>query len=89
MTNKSKVKLWIGLVCATILAVVSLNYVIDPLWVFSHSNALNNKQPVFNERQQKTNKLYFGLDNNETQQYDSLMIGSSRGAMFDQNDFAE
>lgn len=87
MTNQSKVKLWIGLVFSVIIAVVSLNYVIDPLWVFSHSNALNNKQPVFNERQQKTNKLYFGLSTGETQQYDSLLIGSSRGAMFDQNDF--
>ncbi len=88
MTNQSKVKLWIGLVFSVIIAVVSLNYVIDPLWVFSHSNGLNNKQPVFNERQQKTNKLYFGLSTGETQQYDSLLIGSSRGAMFDQNDFA-
>ncbi len=87
MKNKSKVKLWIGVVLSVIVTVVSLNYVIDPLWVFSHSNALNNKQPVFNERQQKTNKLYFGLATGETQKYDSLMIGSSRGAMFDQNDF--
>ncbi len=89
MTNKSKVKLWISLVFTATIAVVSLNYVIDPLWVFSHSNSLNNKQPVFNERQQKTNKFYFGLANKTTQQYDALMIGSSRGAMFDQNDFTD
>ena len=87
LTNKSKVKLWVGGVFTAVIAVVSLNYVIDPLWVFSHSNSLNNKQPVFNERQQKTNKLVFGLATQETQAYDSLMIGSSRGAMFDQNDF--
>ena len=89
LNNKSKVKLWFGMVLTAVAVVVSLNYVIDPLWVFSHSNSLNNKQPVFNERQQKTNKLFFvDLAKQKTQAYDSLMLGSSRGAMFDQNDFA-
>lgn len=85
MSNSSKVKIWIALVFVLLVAVVSLNYAIDPLWVQSHSNSLNNKQPIFNERQQKTNKLvYGGMEN-----YDSIMIGSSRGAMFDQNDFED
>lgn len=83
MTNKSKVKIWLGLVALLISMVVTLNFVIDPLWIYSHSNSLNNKQPVFNERQQKTNKLFFaGME-----QYDAIMLGSSRGAMFNQNDF--
>ena len=83
MNNKSKVKIWMALVAFLLVTVASLNYIIDPLWIRSHSNAFNNKQPVFNERQQKTNKLFFG----GMEQYDALMLGSSRGAMFNQNDF--
>jgi len=83
MNNKMKVKIWMTLVAILLIAVVSLNIVIDPLWIHSHSHSLNNKQPVFNERQQKTNKLFFG----GMEQYDALMLGSSRGAMFNQNDF--
>jgi len=83
MNNKIKVKIWLGTIFAILVAVISLNYVIDPLWVQDHTNSLNNKQPIFNERQQKTNKLVYG----GMQNYDSIMIGSSRGAMFDQNDF--
>jgi len=60
------------------------NYTIDPLWTFCHSNRFNNAQPGFNERQQKTNRAYFcGL-----QQYDALLLGSSRTTYINQHDFA-
>lgn len=52
---------------------MALNFTIDPYWTFKHSNVLNNKQIDFDERQQKTNYLYFV--NNK---FDSLLLGSSR-----------
>lgn len=63
-----------------IIAVV--NYTIDPLRTFSHSNVLNNKQVDFDERQQKTNYLYF-----VNHDFDSILIGSSRTTYIDQTLF--
>jgi len=76
-------KVWAIPVIATLPAVFFFNWFIDPLWCFSHSNRFNNVQPGFNERQQKTNRIYFtGLN-----QYDTLLLGSSRTAYIDQHDF--
>lgn len=65
-----------------ITVIVVLNYMIDPLRTFSHSNFLNNKQVDFDERQQKTNYLYFVNHN-----FDSVLLGSSRTTYIDQNLF--
>jgi hypothetical protein len=83
MTHKK----WVKFFLATVLTVISLfalfNYTIDPLWTFCHSNRLNNAQPGFDERQLKTNRAYFcGLE-----QYDSLLLGSSRTTYINQHDF--
>ncbi len=59
-----------------------VNYIIDPYWVFSHSNSLNNKQVDFNERQQKTNYLIY--NNHE---FNSVILGSSRTTYMDQTLF--
>jgi len=72
---------------AMVLGVITLfalfNYTIDPLWTFCHSNRFNNAQPGFNERQLKTNRAYFcGLE-----QYDALLLGSSRVTYINQHDF--
>jgi len=80
-------KKWITLVISVSFTLISFvgftNYLVDPLWSFSHSNIFNKKQRYFDERQQKTNKLYFsGFD-----KYDSILIGSSRTATINQNDF--
>jgi len=81
--HKLNVILWLVTVTTTLVSVATFNYIIDPLWTFSHSNILNNRQPGFNERQQKTNRAYFsGLKN-----YDTLMLGSSRTAYINQYDF--
>ena len=70
-----------------VLSVIALfaffNYTIDPLWTFCHSNRWNNAQPGFDERQLKTNRAYFcGLE-----QYDALLLGSSRVTYINQHDF--
>jgi len=59
------------------------NYAIDPLWNFSNSNRFNNAQPGFDERQLKTNRAYFG----GLEQYDALLLGSSRVTYINQHDF--
>ena len=43
-----------------LLLVVIVNYFNDPLWISDQENFLNDQQQGFNERQQKTNLLYFG-----------------------------
>ena len=83
MNHKKALKLWFYPVLATIGFVAFVNYFIDPLWCFAHSNRFNNRQPGFDERQQKTNRIYFnGLD-----RYDTLLLGSSRTAYVNQYDF--
>ena len=66
-----------------IFLVVSVNYIVDPLWLFNHSNRLNQKQGSYDERQLKSNYLYFKLKQN----FDGILLGSSRATYVDQNDF--
>lgn len=60
-----------------------VNYVIDPLWAFSHQNKFNQIQIGFDERQQKTNKIYFDRSIN----YNGILLGSSRATFINQNYF--
>jgi len=80
---KNLTRLWLMLTAIPLVLVTLFNLFIDPLWCFSHSNALNNHQPGFNERQQKTNRIFF----NGLEGYDTLLLGSSRTAYIDQHDF--
>jgi hypothetical protein len=59
------------------------NYAMDPLWTFSHSHTFNNVQSGFNERQQKTNYVYF----NKLKEYNGLILGSSRTTFVNQHSF--
>ena len=66
-----------------ILTLIALfNFAVDPLWCFGHVNPWNMKQAGFNERLLKTNLVTFG-----DFRYRSLLIGSSRVAVLNQNDF--
>ncbi len=58
---------------------------IDPFWMFRHSHKLNSIQNPFNERQQKTNHIYF----NGLEKYDGILLGSSRTTYINQNDFGD
>ncbi len=71
------------LILIPLLAVGGFNWYIDPLWIFEHSNAYNNIQAGFDERQQKTNRIAFGSNH-----YDTLILGSSRVTYISQYDFA-
>lgn len=81
--SKNWVVIFICLVFICLGILTSINYIIDPLWTFSHSNRFNNKQSDFNERQQKTNLVYFqGFE-----KYDGILLGSSRSTFINQNHF--
>ncbi len=63
-----------------LLSIGLFNFIMDPLWNFSHSHSLNNLQKGFDERQQKTNKIQ-----HQPFMYNALLLGSSRATLLDQN----
>ncbi|QFR42449.1 hypothetical protein [Sulfurimonas xiamenensis] len=62
-----------------------VNYVIDPLWTFSHSNNFNSLQKGLDERQQKTNYITY----RNLEKYDGILLGSSRTTFINENDFID
>src|SRR5690625_5031965 len=83
MTEKSFSIATILLIAVCILPIAYFNYWIDPMWTFGSNHKYNQIQTVINERQQKTNYLYFNKN-----PYDTLLIGSSRTTYIDQNEFS-
>jgi len=83
MRTKKWVTIWFRILLTAIPIIAIINYIVDPLWIFTHKNNLNTVQKSFNERQQKTNHIYF----NGLEKYDSLLLGSSRTTYINQNDF--
>jgi hypothetical protein len=83
MNSKKWIKIYISIGVMIIALVGSFNYLMDPMWLFSHKFALNQSQTGFNERQQKTNILQFG----KTNIYNGVLLGSSRSTFINQNDF--
>ena len=77
---------WIKQALSTTLAVlffvITINYINDPLWVFNKENFTNKNRIGFNERQQKSNLIYFsGRD------YDSVLVGNSKSTYINQYKF--
>jgi hypothetical protein len=62
--------------------VIMVNYFNDPLWVSDHNNFFNSQQQGFNERQQKSNKIFFTKE-----KYDSVMVGNSKATYINQRQF--
>ena len=77
--------LWVLLAIILVGAggIAALNALIDPLWFFTHAHPLNQIQPGFDERAQKTNWLRARHG-----QFDAVLFGSSRATYIDQRDFA-
>ena len=82
-----KSKIWvISFVIASLLLIASIgffNYAIDPFNIFSHRNTLNSLGVDFNERVQKSAYLKY----NSTQDYDAILLGSSRATFYNQKKF--
>ncbi|MCT7506319.1 hypothetical protein [Aliarcobacter cryaerophilus] len=87
MKNQSKTKILITLsyliFILPFLYIGAINYTADPLWLFNYDNKYNTKQLDFDERQQKTNYLYF----KSNKDFDGILLGSSRATFVDQNEF--
>lgn len=84
MNGKKWVKIWFFIVITIIPFIVVLNFFIDPLWFFTHSHRLNTLQVDFDERLQKSIKLKYNQDLNNI---NTLLMGSSRTTYYDQNKF--
>lgn len=84
MSGKKWVKIWFSIVIIITPLIVVLNFWIDPLWFFTHSHKLNTLQIDFDERLQKSIKLKYNQDLNDI---DTLLMGSSRTTYYDQSKF--
>ena len=83
MNSKKWIKILTVLCVLGVVGVGSVNYIIDPLWSFNHTNQFNKKQQGFDERQQKTNFVNF----HKLDSFDGVLLGSSRTTYINQNDF--
>jgi hypothetical protein len=83
MNAKKCLKILILLSIIGIGTTGGINYLIDPLWNFSHKFSYNSVQSGFNERQQKTNYINF----RNIDKYDGVLLGSSRAIYINQTDF--
>lgn len=64
----------------SIMSIVSvINWYVDPMWIFNHPQPTISIKEVFDERQQKTNLLYF-----RSFDYEGVMLGSSKMTIVDQ-----
>lgn len=84
MNAKKWLKIWFGITAIVIPLIVGLNFFIDPMWFFSHSNKFNSLQVDFDERLQKSIKLKY---NENLNNIDTLLLGSSRSTYYNQNKF--
>ena len=74
-----------SLLLACMLGIMGFfNYLVDPLWCFCHGYHPNEYSIAIDERQQKTNFLTFC----NSARYDALILGNSRTALINQNDFS-
>lgn len=82
MNEKRFTMIVLSLLTICLLPLAVFNYLMDPMWTFKSDHPYNQVQTVINERQQKTNDLYFNKG-----KYDTLLIGSSRTTYIDQHEF--
>ncbi|MFH0710464.1 MAG: hypothetical protein V2A75_09660 [Pseudomonadota bacterium] len=79
---KQWIKKSLFLLIFILIFIGSFNYIMDPFWCFNQQHHFNQFQKEFNERQQKSYKIYFSQEN-----YDTLLIGSSRTTYTNYHDF--
>lgn len=88
MIRKKKAAAFTGgmlfIIMLPFLIMFSINVLVDPLWFFNHENRFNEVQEDFDERQQKINRVAFAGE-----EFDTLLIGSSRVTYIDQGEFRE
>jgi hypothetical protein len=85
MKEKNWVKNWATATAFAIITIGLFNFLMDPLWLYSHAFEFNSVQSGFNERQQKTNLVQY----RDMDKYDGILLGSSRTAQINQNHFSD
>ena len=85
MGSKKWLKIFLLLSFCSVGFVGLVNYVVDPLWIFDHSNRLNKLQSGFNERASKTSYIKYHED--VLKEKDTLLLGASSSTYFDENKF--
>lgn len=65
------------------IGVLCFNIFIDPYLLFSHNTRFNILSYGSNERQEKTNRIYF----NNNKDYNAILLGSSRATFVNQYEF--
>jgi hypothetical protein len=85
MSSKKWLRLFLVLSLCSVGFVGLVNYVVDPLWIFDHSNRLNRLQSAFNERVSKTSYIKYRED--VLKDKDTLLLGASSSTYFDENKF--
>ena len=85
MDSKKWLNIFFLLSFCSIGFVALTNYVVDPLWIFNHSNRLNKLQSGFNERVSKS--AYIKYHENVLKDKDTLLLGASTSTYFDENKF--
>jgi len=85
MNNKKWLSIFLvsSFLCLGLVGLV--NYVVDPLWIFNHSNNFNKHQSGFNERMQKSS--YVQYHKNILKNKDTLLLGASTSTYNNENKF--
>lgn len=82
MNKRKFVKFTLVYIFFITLFVISINFIVDPLYNWGVLKTFDFKKPDFDERIQKTNYLS-NIDNN----YDAVLIGNSRSTYLNTKDF--
>jgi hypothetical protein len=85
MNSKKWLNIFLLLSFFSIGFVGLINYIVDPLWVFNHSNKLNKLQDGFNERMSKS--AYIKYHDDVLKDKDTLLLGTSTSTYFDEKKF--
>lgn len=85
MNSKKWLNIFLLLTFFSIGFVGLINYIVDPLWIFNHSNKLNKLQVGFNERMSKSS--YIKYHDNVLKDKNTLLLGASTSTYFDENKF--
>jgi len=84
MTSNNFLKGFFLLNIVFLFTIALFNYFIDPYWTNSNSSKFNTLQKAPNEREQKSNLLYYG-----DKKYDGVLLGSSRVTFLNHQDFKD
>ena len=76
---KTWIKTFFGVFLIGLMFIISLNAIVDPMMVLPFVHRFNNRVRFLNERQQKTNLLYFS-EYYKKYDPDSIILGSSRSS---------